>query len=141
MRAAGTAQDTAPLQSTMDEGAAPIEPVTVVEAAPEPARVRSRLARTFSALTYRDYRLLWLGAFTSTTGTWMQTVAQSWLVFSLTGSAFLLGFDGFLAASPMLVFSLFGGVLADRVEKKRLMLLSQFLQMTFAFTLALLVAT
>jgi MFS family permease len=141
MRAAGTVLDTAPHPGTMDEGAAPIEPVTVVEAAPEPAKARSRLARTFSALSYRDYRLLWLGAFTSTTGTWMQTVAQSWLVFSLTGSAFLLGVDGFLAASPMLVFSLFGGVLADRVEKKRLMLLSQVLQMSFAFVLAALVVT
>jgi MFS family permease len=124
----------------MDEGASSVEPVTVTEATPAPAAARSRLARTFSALSYRDYRLLWLGAFTSTTGTWMQTVAQSWLVFSLTGSAFLLGVDGFLAASPMLVFSLFGGVLADRFDKKRLMLASQVLQMTFAFVLAALVA-
>lgn len=101
---------------------------------------RSRFSRPFRALTYRDYRLLWLGAFTSTTGTWMQTVAQSWLVFSLTGSAFLLGVDGFLAAAPMLFFSLFGGVLADRIEKRRVMLVSQVLQMTFAFALAALVA-
>ncbi|MBI2214430.1 MAG: MFS transporter [Acidobacteria bacterium] len=125
----------------MDEGTAAVEPVTVVEASPAPAQARSRLARTFSALSYRDYRLLWLGAFTSTTGTWMQTVAQSWLVFSLTGSAFLLGVDGFLAASPMLAFSLVGGVLADRFDKKRLMFASQLLQMTFAFVLALLVVT
>lgn len=123
----------------MDEGPSAVEPVSVPEAAA--VRPRWSLARTFSALGYRDYRLLWIGAFTSTTGTWMQTVAQSWLVFSLTGSAFLLGLDGFLAASPMLLFSLVGGVLADRIDRKRLMLVSQLLQMTFAFVLALLVVT
>jgi MFS family permease len=100
---------------------------------------RSPLARTFSALRYRDFRLLWLGAFTSTTGTWMQTVAQSWLVLSMTGSAFLLGVDGFLATGPMLLFSLFGGVIADRIERRKIMLLSQYLQMSFAFLLAALI--
>jgi MFS family permease len=98
--------------------------------------VRSPLARTFSALHYRDFRLLWFGAFTSTTGTWMQTVAQGWVVLSMTNSAFLLGVDGFLSTGPMLVFSLFGGVVADRIERKKIMLFSQYLQMTFAFILA-----
>jgi predicted MFS family arabinose efflux permease len=97
---------------------------------------RSRLRRTFSALHYRDFRLLWFGAFTSTTGTWMQTVAQGWIVLSMTNSAFLLGVDGFLATGPMLVFSLFGGVIADRVERRKIMIYSQYLQMTFAFILA-----
>ncbi|HYM62249.1 MAG TPA: MFS transporter [Thermoanaerobaculia bacterium] len=100
---------------------------------------RGRLAKTFSALHYRDFRLLWFGAFTSTTGTWMQTVAQSWVVFSITGSAFLLGVDGFLSTGPMLLFSLFGGVIADRFERRRIMLSSQYLQMTFAFILGALV--
>ncbi|HYH05645.1 MAG TPA: MFS transporter [Thermoanaerobaculia bacterium] len=95
-----------------------------------------RLARTFSALRYRDFRLLWFGAFTSTTGTWMQTVAQGWVVLNMTGSAFLLGVDGFLATGPMLFFSLFGGVVADRVERRKIMLLSQYLQMAFALILA-----
>lgn len=100
---------------------------------------RGRLARMFSALHYRDYRLLWFGAFTSTTGTWMQTVAQGWVVLSMTNSAFLLGVDGFLATGPMLVFSLFGGVVADRVDRRKIMLLSQYLQMSFAFILAALI--
>ena len=100
---------------------------------------RGRFARTFSALHYRDFRLLWFGAFTSTTGTWMQTVAQGWVVLSMTNSAFLLGVDGFLATGPMLVFSLFGGVAADRVERRKIMLYSQYLQMTFAFILAALI--
>jgi len=99
------------------------------------------LKRTFSALGYRDFRLLWIGAFTSTTGTWMQTVAQSWVVLSLTGSALLLGIDGFLATVPMLLFSLIGGVLADRFDRRKLMFASQLLQMTFAFLLAILIAT
>ncbi|MEA2571130.1 MAG: hypothetical protein QOI24_3131 [Acidobacteriota bacterium] len=105
------------------------------------APAKGRLARTFSALGYRDYRLLWFGAFTSTTGTFMQTLAQGWLVYTLTGSAFLLGVDGFLATGPMLLFSLFGGVVADRMERRRIMLLSQYCQMTFAFVLAILIWT
>jgi predicted MFS family arabinose efflux permease len=100
------------------------------------AQPLGRLARTFSALRYRDFRLLWFGAFTSTTGTWMQTVAQGWVVLNMTGSAFLLGVDGFLATGPMLVFSLFGGVVADRVERRKIMIFSQYLQMTFALILA-----
>src|SRR5688500_18470445 len=102
---------------------------------------RGAVARTFSALHYRDFRLLWFGAFTSTTGTWMQTVAQGWLVFEMTGSAFLLGVDGFLATGPMLVFSLFGGVVADRWDRRTIMLISQYSQMAFAFILATLLFT
>jgi predicted MFS family arabinose efflux permease len=97
------------------------------------------LHQTFSALHYRDFRILWFGAFTSTIGTFMQTFAQAWLVYSMTDSAFLLGVDGFLSTGPMLIFSLFGGVIADRVERKKIMLLSQYLQMAFALVLALLI--
>jgi MFS family permease len=102
---------------------------------------QGRLRRTFSALHYRDFRLLWIGAFLSTTGTWMATVAQGWVVLSMTNSPFLLGVDGFLATGPMLIFSLFGGVVADRVERRKIMLLSQYLQMTFAFILAALLVS
>jgi predicted MFS family arabinose efflux permease len=104
-----------------------------------PPPQRGRLARTFSALHYRDFRLLWFGAFTSTTGTWMQTVAQGWVVLRMTESAFLLGIDGFLSTGPMLIFSLFGGVVADRIDRRKIMLLSQYLQMSFAFILAVLI--
>jgi len=102
---------------------------------------RGRFSRTFSALHYRDFRLLWIGAFASTTGTFVQTLAQAWLVYKMTGSAFLLGVDGFLATGPMLLFSLVGGVVADRMARRRIMLLSQFCQMSFAFILAALVWT
>ncbi|MBI1955367.1 MAG: MFS transporter, partial [Acidobacteria bacterium] len=78
--------------------------------------------RTFQAFRYRDFRLLWSGAFTSTTGTWMQQVAQSWLVLDITGSAFYLGLVSFLADLPILLFSLVGGVVADRVDRRKLLL-------------------
>jgi len=100
-----------------------------------------RFSRTFSALRYRDFRLLWLGAITSTIGTFMQMLAQAWLVYTLTGSAFLLGVDGFLATGPMLLFSLFGGVVADRMARKKIMMGSQIAQGTFALILAALLWT
>ncbi len=106
---------------------------------PIPLAQRGRLSRTFSALRYRDFRLLWIGAFLSTTGTWMQTIAQGWLVLEMTGSPFLLGVDGFLATGPMIIFSLFGGVIADRIERRKIMLYSQYLQMSFALILAALI--
>ncbi|MFN2441472.1 MAG: MFS transporter [Thermoanaerobaculia bacterium] len=103
---------------------------------PEPRVSESRLRRTFSALRYRDFRLVWIGAFISTTGTWMQVIAQSWVVLELTGSAFYLGIDAFLSTFPMILFSLIGGAIADRIERRRILIASQILQMTFAFVLA-----
>ncbi len=98
--------------------------------------MKERVRRTFSAFGSRDYRLLWTGAFTSSVGTWMQKVAQSWLVLTVSGSAFYLGLDGFLADVPFLAFSLFGGVLADRLDRRRILLGSQAVQMSAAFLLA-----
>ncbi len=103
-----------------------------------PART-SPLLRTFRAFTYRDYRLLWAGAFTSSVGTWMQEVAQNWLILTMTGSAFLLGLDAFLGDAPFLAFSLFGGVLADRMDRRRILLSSQIVQLCSAFLLAALI--
>ncbi|HEV8129954.1 MAG TPA: MFS transporter [Acidobacteriota bacterium] len=97
------------------------------------------LSRTFQAFRYSDFRLMWLGAFTSTTGTWMQMVAQSWLVFSLTGSAFYLGLTGFFGDLPILLFSLVGGVTADRIDRRKQLLTSQYIQMACAFILTVLV--
>ena len=94
-----------------------------------------------AALTYRDFRLLWFGAFTSTIGTWMQKVAQNWLVLSLSGasSAFFLGLDSFLGELPILLLTLVGGVVADRRDRRQLLLASQCMQMATALTLAVLV--
>lgn len=82
---------------------------------------------------------MWIGACTSSIGTWMQTLAQSWLVYSLSGSAFYLGLDAFLGQIPIIMFSLVGGVFADRKSRRTLLLISQFIQMTCAFTLTVLV--
>ena len=99
------------------------------------------LARLGAALTYRDFRVLWFGAFLSTIGTWMQKVAQNWLVLTISGasSAFFLGLDSFLGELPVLLFTLVGGVIADRRDRRQLLLWSQCLQMASAFTLAALV--
>jgi predicted MFS family arabinose efflux permease len=97
------------------------------------------LATTFRAFSYPNFRLLWTGAFTSSTGTWLQEVAQSWLVYTLTGSTVLLGLTAFLSGAPILLFSLIGGVVADRMDRRKLLLLSQYTQMASAFLLALLI--
>jgi len=109
------------------------------EAAPSTPEPSGFLRRVAAAFTYRDYRILWSGAFTSTVGTWMQKVAQSWLVLSLTGSSFFLGLDDFLAQLPILLFTLIGGVVADRYDRRRLLMASQYVQMTAAFILTALV--
>jgi MFS family permease len=92
----------------------------------------------FSSLKIKNFRLYWMGMFISLIGTWIQSVAQSWLVFQLTNSAFLLGLVGFLGAVPVFVLSLFGGVVADRVNKKTILLITQHAFMVLAFVLALL---
>jgi MFS family permease len=94
------------------------------------------LRQALKAFTYRDFRLMWAGAFTSSVGTWMQEVAQNWLILTMTGSAFLLGLDAFLGDAPFLLFSLFGGVMADRVDRRRILLRSQYVQMSSATLLA-----
>jgi MFS family permease len=95
--------------------------------------------RTLAAFRYRDFKILWLGSCTSSIGTWMQNVAENWLVLSITGSAFYLGLDAFLQQLPIMLFSLLGGVLADRFDRRRTLLVSQYIQMSTAFTLAVLV--
>ncbi len=99
------------------------------------------MRRTFKAFSYRDFRLMWAGAFTSSVGTWMQEVAQNWLILTMTGSTALLGLDAFLGDAPFLAFSLFGGVLADRMDRRRILLGSQLVQMSSAILLAALILT
>src|SRR6516225_2572427 len=104
----------------------------------ETARVGA-LRRTFKAFTYRDFRLMFVGACTSSIGTWMQIVAQGWLIYRLSHSPFLLALDQFLGGLPIFLFSLLGGVVADRVERRRILLVSQYIQLASAGTLTLLV--
>ncbi len=81
------------------------------------------LRRVFKAFHYRDFRLQWIGACTSSIGTWMQRMAQSWLVLELSKSPSMLGLDAFLGELPIVLFSLYGGVIADRVDRRPLLLL------------------
>jgi len=99
------------------------------------------LRRTFKAFQYHDFRLLWFGACTSSIGTWMQEIAQNWLVLEMTNSPFLLGVDAFLGDIPIFLFSLVGGVIADRMDRRKLLMISQVIQMISALTLATLIAT
>jgi MFS family permease len=92
-----------------------------------------RLAR---ALRHRDFRLFWTGNFLSNIGTWMQNIAQGWLVLKLTNSPFWLGVVGFSASIPILLFALIGGVIADHVNKRKLLMVTQSAMMIFAFTMA-----
>jgi len=82
---------------------------------------------------------MWIGACTSSVGTWMQIAAQSWLVLKLSNSPFLLGLDAFLGGIPIFLFSLIGGVVADRIERRKVLLTSQCIQMGAAFLLTLLI--
>src|SRR5438105_2446664 len=84
---------------------------------------------------------MWIGACTSSIGTWMQNVAQAWLVFEISKSPFLLGLDAFLGDIPIFLFSLFGGVVADRMDRRHLLIGSQLVQMTSAFTLVALIVS
>jgi MFS family permease len=97
------------------------------------------IGRALAAFHYRDFRVLWFGAFTSTVGNWMQQVAQAWLVFELTKSEWYLGLDYFFGQLPILLLTLIGGVVADRHDRRYVLLGSQLIQMTTAFTLAVLV--
>ncbi len=97
--------------------------------------------RVFKALSYRDFRLMWLGACTSTIGTFVQQFAQSWLVYDLTKKPFYLGLDLFLGMTPIMLFSLVGGVFADRIDRRKLLLTSQYIQMTCALILTVLFYT
>jgi predicted MFS family arabinose efflux permease len=99
------------------------------------------IGRVFKAFKYRDFRLMWFGACTSSIGTWMQIVAQGWLIYRLSHSAFLLALDQFLGGIPIFLFSLIGGVVADRVERRKILLGSQYVQMATAGILTILVAT
>src|SRR5436305_9898628 len=83
------------------------------------------LSVMFRSLRHRNFLLFWSGAFLSNTGTWMQAVAQGWLVFQLSNSPFWLGVDGFMATASGLVLTLAGGVFADLVDRRKLLIYSQ----------------
>jgi len=94
--------------------------------------VKSSNNSAFAALRHRDYRLLWLGQIVSVTGSQMQSVAINWHVYLLTKSAFALGLVGLFRGVPIIICSLAGGVVADAIDRKRLMIVTQTIMLTSA---------
>src|SRR5580765_4825417 len=115
----------------------PSEIVPVVSSKPS----TSRRSGMFRALSNRNFRLFWSGAFLSNVGTWMQAVAQGWLVLTLSNSPFYLGLDGFMATAPGLVLTLAGGVFADLIDRRKLLIYTQAVAGLAALTLGVLVMT
>lgn len=95
----------------------------------------------FRALRHRNFRLFFAGQFVSLTGTWMQMVAQSWLVYRLTGSVVMLGLMGFASQIPVFLLSPIGGAIADRFDRRKLLIISQAAAMSLASALAFLTLT
>jgi MFS family permease len=99
------------------------------------------VSEMFRALRHRNFLLFWSGAFLSNTGTWMQAVAQGWLVLQLSNSPFWLGFDGFMGTAPGLLLTLAGGVFADLMDRRKLLIYTQIMAGLAALTLGILVVT
>lgn len=118
-----------------------------VEAQPEtpllivPEQQKKGLLQAFVALRHRNFRLFWYGQMVSLIGTWMQTTGQAWLVLQITNSAWQLGLVGALQFLPILLFSIFGGVFADRWPKRSVLLFTQSAAMVQAIVLCVLVAS
>ena len=95
-----------------------------------------RWQETFAALKYYNYRLWFAGQIVSLVGTWMQSTAQGYLIYQITGSSVYLGLVGFAGGAPSLLFTLFGGVIADRLPRRKLLVMTQASMMILAFILA-----
>jgi MFS family permease len=103
-----------------------------------PSALHGAFTSTFQALHHRNFRLWFIGQLISLVGTWMQTIAQNWLVYQLTGSARDLGLVNFVGAIPLVPLTLYAGLIADRFEKRKVIFLTQASMMVLAFLLALL---
>lgn len=95
----------------------------------------------FTSLKHKNFRYYWIGMCVSLIGTWMQNIAQPWLAYSLTKSAFLLSLIGTLQFTPVLLFSLFAGIIIDKYSKKKILILTQSFSMFITLILAFLVLT
>ena len=104
-------------------------------------RWRTSIQQTFSAFEHRNYRLWFFGQLISLLGSWLQIAAQGFLVFELTGSPAYLGYVGFAAGLPAWLFTLYAGAIADRIPRRRIMVISQLVMMGTAIVLAVLVFT
>jgi len=122
----------------------PLNPPRLPNLPPEitPLRARQfRIPKTLNALNHRNFRLYVIGQLLSTMGTWMQIIAQGWLVYQLSQSELMLGVVGFASAIPSLLITPWGGVVVDSVSKRKLMIITQSCAMLLAFILAALTFT
>lgn len=109
---------------------------------PSSRKTRISTIPTFKALEYRNFTLLWFGLILSNVGTWIQIIAQSLLVLALThNSGVALGVVSFAQAFPFFIFAFLGGGIADRIDKRKLLLFTQSVQIVLAFTLGILTFT
>lgn len=115
-------------------------PLTDSESLANPS-LKLRLQETFAALKHYNYRLWFSGQVVSLVGTWMQSTAQGYLIYQLTGSPVYLGLVGFVGGLPAWLFTLFGGVIADRISRRNLMVITQTAMLVLAFILAALTFT
>src|SRR5580765_3931683 len=107
-----------------------------------PFRVQpERLPTALQSLKHRNYRLLWIGTVISNSGDWMDQIALNWLVYQLSGSAVQLALLNLARLAPIFIFTLIGGVIADRAERRRLLFVTQAVAMVLAFVLATLTIT
>lgn len=113
----------------------------VIPPIPGGLRFRRGSSARFGALRHRNFRLFWAGQLISLVGTWMQTVAQSWLVLQLTNDPLWLGIVAAAQFTPVLIFGLFGGVIADQLPKRRTLMVTQAASMLLAFALSAIVAS
>lgn len=104
-------------------------------------RIKNNLNNPFIALRHKNFRYYWIGMCVSLIGTWMQNIAQPWLAYSLTSSPLLLSLVGVLQFTPMLLFSLFAGVIVDKFSKKNILMFTQIASFFITLTLAILVWT
>jgi MFS family permease len=130
-----------PTRVDSDEEASPLDTSRRSPWKPVPARAAARAALALRAFRHRNFRLFTIGQTISLTGTWMQQVAVGWLVYRLTGSPLLLGLVGFVSQGPGFLLAPFAGVLADRLNKHRIVITTQLVMMVQALLLGTLVLT
>ncbi|MBS1789064.1 MAG: MFS transporter [Acidobacteria bacterium] len=115
-----------------------VHPTATESAAVEAEPKKSTLGRVFHAFSYRDFKLLWFGAFTSSAGTWLQEAALTWILYYLTHDILYLAILPVFSTGPVILFTLLGGVIADRIDRRRILLASQWTQLTCACVLSVL---
>lgn len=117
----------------------PIEPIKPIESSLPPPRAGAET--TFVAMRHRNFQLYFGGQLISNIGTWMQIIAQAWVVYQIGHSELTLGLVAFASAIPTLVISPWGGVVVDRVSRRNLLIMTQAGAMLLAFVLAILTFT